>query len=162
VVDQPLQNSDLAALTGFLSERDAACPVCSYNLRGLRSVFCPECGARLHLQVGSENLRLGPWFVSCISCALALGFDGVVATVMTVMLIRHPPPSRGTLLPVLGVYACFLTLAAASGTGLAWLFKRRAKFLRQDRPRQWRVAWSIFGAVLVVHAIFGGVLLSHM
>ena len=155
-------DADDASLVQFVATRDAPCPVCSYNLRGLQAAKCPECSAPLHLQVGSENLKLGAWFVSCTSCALALGFDGVVATVMTVALIRHPPPSRGTLLPVLIVYTGFLVLAAASGTVLALLFKRRSRFLRQDRARQWQVAWAIFGVVFVVHALFGGVLASRM
>jgi hypothetical protein len=36
----------------FLASRDAACPACGYNLRGLREARCPECGEAIALRVG--------------------------------------------------------------------------------------------------------------
>lgn len=33
-----------AAVTRHLASHDAACPSCSYNLRGVRAGACPECG----------------------------------------------------------------------------------------------------------------------
>lgn len=47
----------------FLTDRDVPCPVCRYNLRGLGSTTCPECGVRLDLRVGSIDLKLGPWLL---------------------------------------------------------------------------------------------------
>lgn len=37
------------ALARYLAERDARCPGCGYNLRGLKEGTCPECGFGLNL-----------------------------------------------------------------------------------------------------------------
>ncbi|MHC4910849.1 MAG: hypothetical protein ACYTF9_14160, partial [Planctomycetota bacterium] len=36
-------------VTGYLSERDAECPMCGYNLRSFTGTACPECGGTLQL-----------------------------------------------------------------------------------------------------------------
>lgn len=43
-------------LREWLKDRDAACPECRYNLRGLTHPRCPECG----LQITHELLRVKP------------------------------------------------------------------------------------------------------
>jgi hypothetical protein len=146
---------DAAALIAFVASRDAACPVCSYNLRGLIRPRCPECSAALHLQVGSDNLRLGPWFLGVLSFALALGFDGVATIVMTIGLVLFPPPSKGTLWPWAAALACFIVLAAACGAAVWFLFRRRRAFSRLNPRTQWLIAGGIFGVVFAVHAVFG-------
>ena len=35
----------------FLADRDAACPECGYNVRGLTTDACPECHRRLRLEI---------------------------------------------------------------------------------------------------------------
>ena len=42
--------SDETDLVRFLSVRDAACPRCQYNLRGLQGTACPECGAEVSVE----------------------------------------------------------------------------------------------------------------
>ena len=69
-------------LIRWLEERDVACPICAYNLRDLKAVYCPECGGRLRLHVGSDNMKLGAWFLGVLGLSLALGFDGVITTLM--------------------------------------------------------------------------------
>ncbi len=49
-----------AALVSFLSGRDAPCPACGYNLRGVEASRCPECGGPLELTLGRRR-RLGGW-----------------------------------------------------------------------------------------------------
>src|ERR1051326_1221584 len=48
------------ALVGFLASRDVACPKCGYNLRGVESARCPECGERLELGLAPAK-RFGGW-----------------------------------------------------------------------------------------------------
>jgi hypothetical protein len=169
-MDAPVNSSvgpdgqeDAAALIAFVAERDASCPVCSYNVRGLKEARCPECAARLHLQVGSENLRLGPWFLAVLSFALALGFDGVVSlvggTAMSIATVMNGVPPIGRAWPILVRFAGILTLAAASGAGVWMMFRRRRAFMMLPRRRQWLVAWIVFGAVFLVHAGFGALVL---
>ena len=57
-------------LRRYLSDRDVACPECSYNLRGLREARWPECGTPLEIGVHSRQAR---WRASttliCLLCA---------------------------------------------------------------------------------------------
>jgi hypothetical protein len=42
---------DDQVMLDWLASRDAACRMCAYNLRGLTSNRCPECGNQLRLSV---------------------------------------------------------------------------------------------------------------
>ena len=61
---QDTLDSDERALLVWLEARDAPCPVCGYNLRGVASARCPECAAPLRLEVGSVQTRTGPWLLA--------------------------------------------------------------------------------------------------
>ena len=41
---------DADQLKAYLAERDAPCPGCGYNLRGVAEPVCPECGIPLDVQ----------------------------------------------------------------------------------------------------------------
>lgn len=45
-------------LAGFLSDRDAPCESCGYNLRGVTTLFCPECGAVIPRPPHEEVARI--------------------------------------------------------------------------------------------------------
>ncbi|MBX3376176.1 MAG: hypothetical protein KF678_04150 [Phycisphaeraceae bacterium] len=49
------------ALREFLAERDAPCPRCGYNLRGLAGVECPECGLALSVERLKEEEEHREW-----------------------------------------------------------------------------------------------------
>src|SRR5687767_11236368 len=70
--------SDEAALLGYLRDRDVACPLCTYNLRGLTTCRCPECGRELPLSVGLVEPRIGAW-VTCLVAITAAGGLGLMA-----------------------------------------------------------------------------------
>ncbi|MFG0283479.1 MAG: hypothetical protein ACF8R7_03570 [Phycisphaerales bacterium JB039] len=148
-----------AALIAWLAEHDERCPVCNYNVRGVRQATCPECAAPLRLGVVSPHVALGPWLLAIIAFALALGFDGVVTTLLTIgmglaTLYGSGPP----LLAAVGLLGSFLLLGALSGAGLWWMLARRRQW-RQAAPRvQWARAWAIFAAVFVIHASAGALM----
>lgn len=148
-----------AALAAWLTNNDAACPVCSYNLRGLGLPRCPECSAPLHLCVGSDHLIAGPWVFAVLSFGLAIGFDSVVAILMTIALvvgtIAEGPPPPGMLYVLVGILAGFYTLVALGVLGIWLLLRRRKAWLRQEPRRQWRLAAIIFVTVGLVHALYG-------
>ncbi len=155
-------DQDETSLGQWLASRHEACPVRGYDLHGLKRAECPECAARLHLQVGSDNLAIGPWALAVVSLTLAIGFDGVVAILITVGLTFSPPPGRGEFLRVLEVLAVFLVVSTACGFGVAWLVrKRRTVWNRIARARQWRIAWALFVIVGAGHA-FVGVFVLYM
>lgn len=56
-------------LVEFLGERDAACPGCGYNLRGVSAGRCPECARGLALMLERPAMR--PPVRLCV-CVIAL------------------------------------------------------------------------------------------
>lgn len=77
-MDQLLAEPGDDMLTAYLSERDAACPGCGYNLRGLTGRACPECNQRLRLLVGLEEPKLGLWIAGLLGAAAGAGFNGLL------------------------------------------------------------------------------------
>jgi len=63
-------------------EQDWHCRSCGYNLRGLESDCCPECGDRLALRVSLAEPRPAPYITTLVGCSLGLGASGC-----------HPPLS---------------------------------------------------------------------
>lgn len=47
----PRAGEDPEAVRRFLAARDVPCPACSYNLRGLAALVCPECGIPISMDV---------------------------------------------------------------------------------------------------------------
>src|SRR3954468_17440650 len=73
--------ADAHALVAFVRERDVTCPLCRYNLRGLTSTRCPECGRELRLTVGLVEQRQGAWLTAQIAVTAAAGI-GVLVLLM--------------------------------------------------------------------------------
>jgi DNA-directed RNA polymerase subunit RPC12/RpoP len=67
------------AVAEFLRGKDAKCPQCGFQLRGLASNVCPECGHQLALQLakprGSEWYRYAQWQAIAVAlhCLLVIG-----------------------------------------------------------------------------------------
>ena len=75
----PADSADEARLlAGFLSTRDVKCPLCGYNLRGLTSGRCPECGEALRLQVGGATRYTHCYIALLAACCLGLGASGLI------------------------------------------------------------------------------------
>jgi hypothetical protein len=71
----PLVPTETDLLLQFVSERDAPCPVCGYNLRAATSARCTECGRALRLTVAvGEKVHL-PWTLALIACASTVFFS---------------------------------------------------------------------------------------
>jgi len=51
------------ALREFLATREAACPSCGYNLRGLVGGMCPECNQEIALRIALVDPRVGLFLV---------------------------------------------------------------------------------------------------
>lgn len=151
-----------AELIRWVTGRDVPCPVCRYNLHGLVEARCPECGAPLHLHVGSDNLHLGPWILAITGPTLGLGFDGVMAIITLGERVLQPPASplfRSTLVTLSAV---FFVMAAICAAGLLTLIRNRATWTRMRARRQWIWGAAIFSGVGAVHAIIGAVMIGKM
>ncbi|MBX3377089.1 MAG: hypothetical protein KF678_08810 [Phycisphaeraceae bacterium] len=146
-------------LLSFLGERDALCPVCEYNLRGLKADRCPECSSHLQLQVGSENIRLGPWVSAVVSFALAVGFDAVMGLMVSIAFAatffspqQVAPLVRQQHLILMGG---FLGMGMTCATAILLLVRRRRRWMVMPRRAQWRWAGVTFASVFVVHLVVG-------
>ena len=130
-------------LMRYLAEREAACPVCKYDVRGLTEPVCPECGDTLILSLRATSPRQGWWIAGLVAWAAGSGLFGI----LLVMLL----PSSSVSLK----YEWTLWLGAlVSGVGLTlWLVLMR-------RIRRLRLLLSIAlalgskGAVLVLIVAF--------
>jgi hypothetical protein len=138
--------TDQDALQTFLADRDYECPVCRYNLRGLQDTSCPECGARLDLQVGSIDLRLGPWVTAMLAIAIPLGFNAVLGVVGLTMALsgRERWERRDTL-----VFGACVGMAIAGSIAIFVLCRRRRLMLRK-KPREQRLIATIVVIVMAV------------
>src|SRR5436309_13433704 len=85
---------DDAILVGWLRERDAPCPLCQYNLRGLTVPRCPECGHGLQLSVSIVDPDVKPWVTLAVAVC---GSAGLGVTVGCIVL-REGMPHEGSLL----------------------------------------------------------------
>lgn len=66
--------SDADELRVYLAERDAPCPRCGYNLRGVTAEACPECGCPLAIGLSDPAIpRLLWWFALLCAATIAVG-----------------------------------------------------------------------------------------
>ncbi|MCZ6735300.1 MAG: hypothetical protein O7C65_05870 [Planctomycetota bacterium] len=129
----------------FLTDRDVPCPVCRYNLRGLGSTTCPECGVRLDLRVGSIDLKLGPWLLCVLAVAIPMGFTGILAIIASIGAQRSAFWGLEDWIALGGLWAMTLAYAVA----LTVLSKRRSRFLRRSPAGQWWRA-GLWTAVMIL------------
>ena len=144
--------ADDRALLDWLSARDAACPVCDYGLRGIPEARCPECAAPLELAVASPRAVHAPWIFAVVSYSMAMGFDAVVATMISVVTVIS-----GTYNQV-GPYVLFggfFTAAALCGIGLLRTVRGRRRWLRRGVKEQWSKARLVFYIVGGAHGVAG-------
>jgi hypothetical protein len=135
------REGDTGRLVEFLHDRDAPCPLCGYNLRGLTGDVCPECRQDLRLTVGVQHVRFG-WFLAAVTPCL---FSGIAAGLILILILAAMATGAGPLPPVVEVIELF---GFASGAvGLA-LIARRHRFI-QLQPHVQRnlaiAAWTLHG-----------------
>jgi hypothetical protein len=62
-------------LRAWLNGRDIPCPCCKYNLRGLTSGRCPECGSPLKLSITAQAPL--SYTIAMVAVGAALGVEAV-------------------------------------------------------------------------------------
>ena len=133
--------TDTEALVEFLRHRDAWCPACRYNLRGLTSPRCPECGRELRLSVGAIEPFLRAWITLVVAACSAAGVGVLFGWIVIAFGFpydgyRH----RETILRwIIGVFMVTVPIAP-----LVLITRRR--FLRLSK----RAQWTIVGPAAVV------------
>ena len=78
-------------LEQFLSARDVVCPGCSYNLHGLKSDRCPECGDELELSLKLVEPRQAPLIAGLVGLSAGAGLGGLLLIygVIVTMFVRR-------------------------------------------------------------------------
>jgi hypothetical protein len=138
-------------LAEYLADNDAPCPVCEYNLRGLTTASCPECGRELTLADVSAPRRVRPgwWCWSGIvidfnlSCATGFFADG--RTALDVMSVLRSAA-------VVGISAGF--------TGIFLILARVRRHWHDEESFAEELTWAIWVPLIFKLTCFGGVLLS--
>jgi len=112
---------------------------------------CPECECPIELGVSSSSSFLGAWLLALLAFAMPLSFDLLVGLMMTVgVVMSGGENAEGVFLMV-----SLVTLTMVC-VGMLWvLVARKRDWLRMSRRRQWRVAWTMFAGVFLVHLLVG-------
>jgi len=136
------------ALREFLATRDAECPSCGYNLRGLVGGMCPECNQEIAL----VDPRVGLFLVGVVGWALGAGFSALALVYGLTLFIRFGNLSPGELFLILLLGA----LVQAGVLLMLLVFNRRVR--RWARSARTRVAVAGFGASLANVLLFASLI----
>ncbi len=141
--------SRLEFLNQFLAERDLPCPLCAYNLRGLTSGACPECGSEVELSVGLSEPRMGAFVTGAVGLASGLGFNTFILGWFLWMSAM-----RATYGPRLADgWPLFVGLAVTGYAMFLWLRRRRKIRLMRSGVR-WALAAACFVVSLATAILF--------
>jgi len=131
----------------YLYDRDMPCPACGYNLRSTRGSSCPECGARLelNLQQAGDPPSQTYWLLAVI-----------VNTGFGVMLFFHAVWTILTDVIASGPHLLAIAFAIASPVILIIVMRSRDRFIRLPRLWQWNIAILLaIGHLLAAGAMLG-------
>jgi hypothetical protein len=140
----PPTSDDDAALLSWLANHDVACPLCKYNLRGLTTARCPECGNAIRLGVTLADPYLRAW----ITLAAAVCTGAGVGVLLSYAIIRAGPSNLLGGAPR-GIAFAIISFVAMVPVAIVVLLTRR-RFQRLSRRIQWWI--SIAGLFLVLSA----------
>ena len=76
-------------LVAYLAGADVACPLCGYNLRGLKSGTCPECNEDITLRVGLSEPRIGAYIGALAGHLAGAGGAAVCLVLVAAMTMRY-------------------------------------------------------------------------
>jgi len=119
-------SADDSALAGFLAERDAPCPNCHYNLRGLTTPTCPECGLGLALRVNLVEPRLAAWLCGLVGLNMSLGWSGLFLLFGLGIWVSEGWTHN------MGPVMSYFTVGTLVSAGLVWLWLDKRPVFRQQ------------------------------
>ena len=136
------EHDDKPLLAQFLADHDVSCPRCGYNLRGGASSACPECGARLQLQVGLVYPRMAAYITTLVASSVGLG-GGALFCCLAVA--RAPSGWWGNTASIL-----LLVQLCGTAVALTLLLLMRRRFRQSQRSVQWAICLATCLVVLTL------------
>ena len=130
-------------LLSFLAGQDVACPSCAYNLRGLTTPRCPECGRELKLSVGLTEPYLAAW----ITLAMVVFTNAGAGLLFFIVFAQEPWPRKWVYRGIILYFVANLPIAI-----VVMICRRR--FMRWPVRRQWIVSLLVLGITLVAFTMF--------
>ncbi len=127
-------------LQAYVDRGACNCPSCFYDLQGLRSDRCPECGETIRLALQGDSDRRSGRLVGMISPSSMFGLFGVF--VPLTVLVREGPPGR--------MWSLYLGALLSWPLMIFWLLCRRRFPRWPDGVRQ---ALSTGALLLVIGLI---------
>lgn len=112
---------DTQTLREYLAARDAPCPGCGYNLRGLPGDRCPECRQELVLAVRLAEPRLAAWIAGLVGLCFGVGFSGLLLAYFLIQITLGRGPGGWGLFFILTA----VPLAVEGLPLLGWVAWRR-------------------------------------
>ena len=140
-MDDAVEDDD-AFLVTYLQERDEPCPRCRYNLRGLRSGVCPECGMGLRLGVAAREPYLWPWLIALLAAAGTSAIGLLFVVLVIVKGLPTAPIDRG----LRGVIYTYIAVLWAPVP----LIAGRRSFLKRPRRAQVGIAIAMAAIAMVM------------
>ncbi len=136
---QPEESPDL--LRSYLADRDAPCPNCGYNLRGVEQSSCPECGDSIALAVTNYPSRSRGYSAGLIGLSLTTALAVVIAIQN---LLEH------IVVSILSLFLAAWSIRAA----VRWRQRRVAFSSLPRHKKQERVFVCWLGAAILLLFIF--------
>lgn len=138
-----LDESRGALLREFVALEAPKCPVCAYDLAGLRGAACPECGTALKLQVGAAESRLGMWVATVVGVSVAGGGAAMLLSAVATISIweRNWPRREFFILVIYPALISATSLLAAAALGR----RRGRRWFQRLSPSsaRWQVALGL-------------------
>lgn len=114
-----------ASLAAFLADRDVECPSCGYQLRGVNSTACPECGRVLRINdLRSSQVVLKKWVLPALIAVIAL------ALVPFAVWMARSIDSAGTQDKLYMVLSLAIRVAVLGVPALIWFNSTRQRWAR--------------------------------
>ncbi len=140
------EQGDKTLLTQFLADRDVTCARCGYNLHGVASSACPECGD--DLQLGLVYPGIAAYITTLVVISASFGGNALIGGVLLSLTIGFGEwwgHWTGNLL-------IFQLCSTAAALTVLLLMRRRFRWLR--RTTQWVICVVTCVAVLAVSITF--------
>lgn len=129
--DQQAETREQKLIKAYLADRDVACPVCNYNLRGLQTTACPEC--QFNISVGLIGKRYSKTYL--LGLIVLSGSFGTCAFQLASIVILHFLVGPDLLDLDSLLYGRFTFMGLVSGIFL-WLWVSFATQMEQSSRRR--------------------------